>query len=128
MQGAQRVLSAQEQLHRIEQLKMAVLERRSAELERQQVELIAALNDHDALHGLFIDATARRLSAIAEEAERLKRDKAAQSLKVNEQAVRVRVSERLYRARSQDFQRDKEGKDLLEIVELIVGRERTSLP
>ena len=34
-----------------------------------QVELIEALNDTNALHGLFIDATARRLSSIAEEAE-----------------------------------------------------------
>ena len=49
---------------------MADLERRLADLDAMQVELIGALNDTNALHGLFIDATARRLSSIAEEAER----------------------------------------------------------
>ena len=63
---SRRILVALEQLHRVEQWKMADLERRLAELEQEKVELIGALNDNDALHGLFIDATARRLSSTAE--------------------------------------------------------------
>ena len=55
-----------------------------------QIELIGALNDTNALHGLFIDATARRLSSIAEEAERVGREKEMQSLKLKEHARRVK--------------------------------------
>ena len=44
---ARRVLVALEQLHRVEQWKMADLERRLAELENEQVELIGALNDDE---------------------------------------------------------------------------------
>ena len=93
-----------------------------------QVELIGALNDTNALHGLFIDATARRLSSMAEEAERVGREKAVQSLKLKEHATRVKICERLAVERAQEFEREKEGKELLDIVEQFVGRKRTSLP
>jgi hypothetical protein len=125
---ARRILAAAQQLHRIEQWQMANLERRLAELDAMQLELINALNDTNALHGLFIDATARRLSSIAEEAERVARAKEAQSLKVKEHATRVKMCERLALDREQEFERHKEGKDLLETVELVVDRRRTSLP
>ena len=125
---SRRILAAEAQLYRIEQLRMAALERRAAELETTQVELIAALNDSDALQGLFIDTTARRLSSISEDAELVRREKAAQALKLKEHAARVKVSERLHREHAQDFERDKEGKELLEVVEQFVGRKRTSLP
>jgi hypothetical protein len=125
---ARRILAAEAQLYRIEQLKMAALERRAAELETTQVELIAALNDSDALQGLFIDTTARRLSSISEEAERVRRDKAAQGLILKEHATRVKVSERLFREHAKEFEREKEGKELLDVVEQFVGRKPTSLP
>jgi hypothetical protein len=123
-----RIHAAEAQLYRIEQLKMAALERRAAELETTQVELIAALNDSDALQGLFIDTTARRLSSISEEAERVRRDKAAQGLILKEHATRVKVSERLFREHAKEFEREKEGKELLDVVEQFVGRKPTSLP
>ncbi len=125
---AARILAAQEQLHRIEQWKMSDIERRLADLEAMQVELISALNDTNALHGLFIDTTARRLSSIAEEAERVGREKAVQALKVKEHATRVKICERIAVERAQEFEREKEGKELLDIVEQFVGRKGTSLP
>jgi uncharacterized coiled-coil protein SlyX len=125
---AGRILAAQEQLHRIEQWKMSDIERRLADLEAMQVELIGALNDTNALHGLFIDTTARRLSSIAEEAERVGREKAVQALRVKEHATRVKICERIAVERAQEFEREKEGKELLDIVEQFVGRKGTSLP
>ncbi|MBX9589529.1 MAG: hypothetical protein K2X43_09505 [Hyphomonadaceae bacterium] len=125
---AHRILAAEQQLHRIEQWRQAELESRLAELEATQVELIGALNDTNALHGLFIDATARRLSSIAEQAERVGREKEAQALKLKEHAARVKVCERLALEHEQEFAREKEGKELLDIVEQFVGRGRTSLP
>jgi hypothetical protein len=123
-----RILVAQQQLHRIEQWRMAELERHLAELEALQVELISALNDTNALHGLFIDTTARRLSTTAEQAERVAREKEVQSLKVKEHAVRVKISERLTLAQEQEAAREQEAKELLDVVEQAVGHKRTSLP
>src|SRR6185295_8731740 len=101
---ARRILGAAQQLHRIEQWRMADLERRLAELDEMQLELINALNDTNALHGLFIDATARRLSLIAEEAERVSRAKHDQSLKVIDHATRVKMCERLAHEHAQEFE------------------------
>lgn len=125
---SRRILTAQQQLHRIEQWKMATLQRRLAELEASQLELISALNDTNALHGLFIDTTARRLSSLAEEAERVVREKNAQSLKLTEHASRVKSAEQLAQAIELDVQREGENKELLDIVEQFVNRKSTSLP
>ena len=125
---ARRILAAEQQLHRIEQWKFADIERRMADLDAQQVELIGALNETNALHGLFIDATARRLSSIAEEAERVGRERDGQALKLKAHGTRVKMCERLALDRQLEFEREKEGKVLLDVVEQFVGRKRTSLP
>jgi uncharacterized coiled-coil protein SlyX len=122
------MLAAQQQLHRIEQWKMADLQRRLGDLEVSQLELISALNDTNALHGLFIDTMARRLSSLAEEAERVAREKNAQSLKLTDHAARVRIAERLAEAIALDVQREDERKELLDIVEQVLNRKGTSLP
>ena len=128
VEKARRIHAAEAQLYRIEQWKMADLERRLAELEATQVELIGALNDSNALHGLFIDATARRLSSIAEEAERVRRERATQTLVLKEHATRVKGCERLLHDSKSSFDREQESKELLDVVEQYVSTKRTSLP
>jgi hypothetical protein len=125
---ARRILAAQQQLHRIEQWKLAELQRALADLTSAQLEMIGALNDTNALHGLFIDTTARRLGTLAEEAERVNRKTTDQSLRTTEHAVRVRASERLEQAVAQELQRELEGKELLDIIEQHLANKVTSLP
>jgi hypothetical protein len=125
---ARRILAAQQQLHRIEQWKLAELQRALADLTSAQLEIIGALNGTNALHGLFIDTTARRLGTLAEEAERVNRKTTDQSLRTTEHAVRVRASERLEQAVAQELQRELEGKELLDIIEQHLANKVTSLP
>src|SRR5262245_9356879 len=125
---SRRILAAQQQLHRIEQWKLADLQRRLSELEGSQLDLISALNDTNALHGLFIDTMARRLSLLAEEAERVAREKNTQSLRLIDHATRVRMAERLAEAIALEVEREEERKELLDIVEQVLNREGTSLP
>jgi hypothetical protein len=125
---SRRVLAAQQQLHRIEQWKLAQLQARLAGLETEQVELIGALNGTHALHGLFIDTMARRLTSLAEEASRVTSEKDAQSLELAVHAVRVRLAERLAQAIAQEVRHEQERKQLLDIVEQFVGRRPASLP
>jgi uncharacterized coiled-coil protein SlyX len=125
---SRRILAAQQQLHRIEQWRMAQLQGRLAELEAAQVELIGALNDTNALHGLFIDTMARRLGSLAEEADRVAREKDAQSIELAEHAVRVRLADRLAQTIALEGAREEERKQLLDIVEQFINRKSASLP
>jgi hypothetical protein len=125
---SRRILAAQQQLHRIEQWKLAQLQARLAELENAQVELIGALNDTNALHGLFIDTMARRLGSLAEEASRVGREKDAQALELARYAVRVRLADRLAQSIALEVRQEEERKQLLDIAEQFVGRKATSLP
>jgi hypothetical protein len=120
-QRARRVLALQEQLHRIECWKLLALQRRTAELDAQQRELIAALNDSDALQGLFLDATARRLTSIAQEAEEVGHEERLQVVRVAENAMHVACAERLSEAVAKEAARVDEKEALLETIDRLVG-------
>ena len=116
-----RVLALQEQLHRVELWKLLALQRRAAELDALRRELIAALNDNDALQGLFLDATARRLKSIAQQADAVERDELLQTVRVREHATRVACAERLSETVDRQAARASEKRDLLDVIERVVG-------
>ena len=120
-QRTRRVLALQEQLHRVEHWKLLDLQRRVAELDTQRRELIAALNDSDALQGLFLDATARRLMSIAREADEVGREERLQIARVGEHAVRVACAERLSEAVAGQAARADEKQALREVIDRLVG-------
>jgi hypothetical protein len=120
-QRTRRVLALQEQLHRVEHWKLLDLQRRIAELDSQRRELIAALNDSDALQGLFLDATARRLMSIAREADEVGREERQQIARVGEHAVRVACAERLSEAVAGQAARADEKQALREVIDRLVG-------
>ena len=124
---AERIVAVQRQLQRIEDWKMAELDRRLAELDAGQRELILALNGDEALHGLFIDSMARRLRSLAEEADRTAREKDAQAAKRLEQAGRVKVAERISETIDREAQAAEARKELLDIAERYVAWATTSL-
>jgi hypothetical protein len=116
-QRTRRVLALQEQLHRVERWKLLDLQRRVAELDAQRRELIAALNDSDALQGLFLDATARRLMKIAQEAGEVGREEQLQIARVGEHAMRVACAERLSEAVVKQAARAGEKQALREVID-----------
>lgn len=121
MQRARRLLALQQQLHRIERWRLLDLEHKSAELDRERRELIAALNQDDALQGLFLDATARRLLSLAQQADEIAREEAAQQARVAEQAVLVACSERLAETEEETARHASERKALEDVIERAVG-------
>ena len=116
-----RVLALQEQLHRVELWKLLALQRRATELDALGRELIAALNDNDALQGLFLDATARRLKSIAQQADAVERDELLQTVRVREHATRIACAERLSETVDRQAARASEKRDLLDVIERVVG-------
>lgn len=116
-----RVLALQEQLHRVERWKLLDLQRRAVELDALRRELIAALNDSDALQGLFLDATARRLVSIAQEADAVEREELTQIVRVGEHATRVACAERLSETVDRQAALASEKRALLEVIDRLVG-------
>jgi hypothetical protein len=123
-----RVLDAQRQLHRAAEWQLARLQRQEAELEEDQRSLIAALNDDNALQGLFIEATAKRMRAVARKIDATKEAKAQQAREVAAQASRVKRAERLAETVEREHRRDEERRDLAEVIEQALAHRRASLP
>jgi hypothetical protein len=118
---AHRLLALQRQLHRIEEWKLADLARTLDALGAAQQSLIGALNEDDALQGLFIDATARRLRSLAEEASHVREEKKAQSVRVIEHAARKACAERLAEVVDRNAERAADKKQLLDVIERALG-------
>lgn len=125
---ARRLLDVLNQLHKIEEQKKQELQRRYDALQRTQHEVIHALNTDDALHGLFVDTTARFLRSLALEAERVSEAEEAQSKRLFDQAVKVKSAERLKQTLEQHTGRVQKENELRDIIEHYVGRNRASLP
>ena len=117
-----RILGVQQQLYRIEEWKLADLERTLEQVGASERGLIRALNEDDALQGLFIDTLARRLRALAEEASKLGREKDAQSARLLEHAARKICAERLAETVDRQVTRAIDKKELLDTIERCVGR------
>jgi uncharacterized coiled-coil protein SlyX len=114
---ARRILALQQQLHQVEQWRLADLKVREGELATAQADLIAALNDDHALQGIFIDSMARRLKALAEEATKTQKAKDLQSVQLLNQGARLICAERLAEAAGLAELRLNEKKDLAETID-----------
>lgn len=125
---ARRLLNVLEQLHQIEERKRLELQRRHDELERSQREVISALNADDALHGLFVDTTAKFLKSLAQEARRVAEARELQSEKLRERATKVKTAERLKDSLEQIVARRGGEKELQDAIERYTGRRGASLP
>lgn len=114
---AGRLLDVLKQLHRIEEHRKIELERQLTELEDSTREVIHSLNTDDALHGLFVDTTARYLRSLARDAQQVARAHEAQSQKLLENATKVRQAERLKETLDENQRRAENEAQLLDIIE-----------
>ena len=116
-----RMLAVQQQLYRIEEWKLADLERTLERLEVSQREVIGALNEDDALQGLFLDAMARRLRSLGEEASRVGQQRDEQSARLLEHGARKVCAERLAETLDRQLARAADKTQLLDVIERFVG-------
>jgi hypothetical protein len=125
---ASRILSVQRQLQRIETWKLAELQNRLAELEATQAELIRALNDDEALHGLFIDTMATRLRLLSEESARVAVERDVQSRRTAEQSGQAKLAERLSASIELQEARVDAQQELMDTIEHFLRRSSARLP
>lgn len=129
MKKIERVLAVQKQMHRLAEWNVAALERRRAELEAGQGELVGALNDDAKLQGLFIDALARRLAALARETDKVNEAHRQMARRLTEAGLKLKRTERM----SAKLRREEEAalgkRDFADLLDLLrAPDEEASLP
>jgi hypothetical protein len=112
-----RILEVQKQLYAREEWRLTELQRRLGDLDRDQRELIGALNEDAALQGLFLDAMARRLRSLADEWARVEREREAQAHAVRSAGARVGTAQRLFDRVTREAARAREQHALAETLD-----------
>lgn len=125
--SARRLLSVQRQMRRIEEAKLGELQARLADIRGEQVSLVAAMNDDGALQGLFLDAMARRLKALAEQEDKIEVLANRQALAVRAEATKEKAAEKLSERRNAEALALEAQRQLDDILELLAHPRDASL-
>lgn len=112
-----RILEVQRQLHALEELKFARLKQKVAECQNEQRALTEALSGEEALAGLFMDVTVRRIKALQLEESRLIPQVEAQARVLVEHGGRMRNSERLAEEIAVEMRREEERREIERLLE-----------
>ncbi|WP_114943994.1 hypothetical protein [Microvirga calopogonii] len=123
-----RILKVQQHLQKEAELKLVTLERKASELKLAQETLIHTMNDHETLHGLFVDVAAKRLQALASQASVVEKAKVAQKAVAIDKAMQAKRAEKMLSGLKEQERRDSEKKDLASIIELLAKGEGASFP
>jgi hypothetical protein len=126
-QNAKRMLEVQKHLHSIEELKYLRLKQQIDKCETEQRELTEALSSEDALHGLFLDMSVRRIKALKQEEIRLMPLLQKQARVLVDHGGRIKNTERLVKELEYEERRDEERSDLEEILEVMLAKRSASL-
>jgi hypothetical protein len=123
-----RILKVQQHLQKEAELKLGNLEREASELKVAQETLIQTMNDHETLHGLFVDVAAKRLQGLASQASAVDRAKVAQKAVTIDKAMQAKRTEKMLSGLKDQERREIEKKDLASILELLAKGESASFP
>ena len=124
----ERILKVQQHLQREAELRLSKLERESHEIRNAQEILIHTMNDHETLHGLFVDVAAKRLQVLSAQASRIDTAKTAQKAVTFDRAMQAKRTKKLLSGLKDDERQQTEKKDLVAILESLAGRDGTSFP
>ena len=124
----ERILKVQEHLQREAELRLSKLERESQEIRNAQEVLIHTMNDHETLHGLFVDVAAKRLQVLSAQASRVDTAKTAQKAVTFDRAMQAKRTEKMLSGLKEDERQQTEKKDLVAMLESLAGRDGTSFP
>ena len=90
-----RILKVQQHLQKEAELKLAYLDREASELKVAQETLIQTMNDHETLHGLFVDVAAKRLQVLASQASAVETAKVTQKAVTIDRAMQAKRTEKM---------------------------------
>ncbi len=122
-----RIMDVQRRLHQLAESRVAHLDREKAGLMAGRQRLIEALNEDKALQGLFVEAMARRLAALARHTDRVNRERDAATARMQEAALRLKRAERMTDKAARAGERDAWKRGFDDLVDQIARRD-ASLP
>jgi hypothetical protein len=123
-----RILKVQQHLQKEAELKLGNLEREASELKVAQETLIQTMNDHETLHGLFVDVAAKRLQGLASQASVIEKEKVMQKAVTIDKAMQAKRTEKMLSGLKDQERREIEKRDLASILELLAKGESASFP
>ena len=122
----ERLLSLQTKIHRLAEWQLADLDRQRTELTASEQRLFDTLNSDAPLHGLFVEAMARRLAQLARDGDRLQRARETQQRRLQDEGLRLKRFERSSeRLRRQDLA-DERKKHFATLLEALAGSDDAS--
>jgi hypothetical protein len=123
-----RIFKVQQHLQKEAELKLGNLEREASELKVAQETLIQTMNDHETLHGLFVDVAAKRLQGLASQASAVEKAKVVQKAVTIDKAMQAKRTEKMLSGLKDQERREIEKTDLASILELLAKGESASFP
>ncbi|MFC1460390.1 hypothetical protein ACETIH_27510 [Microvirga arabica] len=123
-----RILKVQERLKQEAELKVSLLEREAAELKTAQEMIIHSMNDHETLHGLFVDVAAKRLQALSTQEGHVEKAKIRQKAIALEKAMQAKRTEKMLTNLRDQNRRETEKKELVSILETLAKGGSASFP
>jgi hypothetical protein len=123
-----RILKVQERLKQEAELKVSLLEQEAAELRTAQEAIIHSMNDHDTLHGLFVDVAAKRLQALSTQEVNVEKAKVVQKAVALDKAMQAKRTEKMLTNLKGQDRREIEKKDLAAILETLAKGSGASFP
>jgi hypothetical protein len=124
----ERILAVQERLHEIAEWRLARTTQEQSELKASEVALVSALNEDDALQGLFVDAMAKRLKKLAIEAERLEQRRAEEARILFEEGLRLKRTERMTGRLRREYREGVGKRGFADLIDTLVRNGDASLP
>lgn len=124
----ERILAVQERLHEIAEWRLARTTQEQSELRASEVALVSALNEDDALQGLFVDAMAKRLKKLAIEAERLEQRRAEEARILFEEGLRLKRTERMTGRLRREYREGVGKRGFADLIDTLVRNGDASLP
>lgn len=128
LKSLERIEQAQSSRHRMLEARLFELQRREAELERQQLELMSAVNEYIGGYGQFVELLALKSRRLEEELALIRQNKARVAARLQEETRRLKLVGRLRERVEVVVRRQEEAKDLDRLIDLLGGRQAARLP
>lgn len=121
LQRAERLLKVQEQMRAIAERDLAQTRAKAAKVEADRAAMLATLSG-ETLHGLFLEAAARRLRTLAGEAGELATTATRQAGTVRERGLATMRAERQAEGLAKRHAHEREKADLRDQLDLMAAR------
>ena len=123
-----RIVEVKEHQRRSAEWRLGRLRREEAAMLEDQRSLIAALNEDQPLHGLFVETMAKHLGVLSQKLDALHQAQVRKTAELQAHTGQLRQADRMLVDVSRRQARADEWKELSEVIDAVLARDDASLP